>query len=106
MRLLLISDTHGNLEILNRLAEEAEGRLQNWFDTFDAEWNKTKDKIKTEFQPFVDQIRSLPPRDEKPGRRENAAWWYTGIQNLNLPDAEVGYAVFETETMRFISKRG
>jgi hypothetical protein len=69
MRYLLLSDTHGKLGIINQLAAKVE-------------------------QAFS-VIDKIPETEARLGRGVKVPRWYSKMTHINLPDADVGYAVLD-----------
>ncbi len=67
MRFLLLSDTHGKLGIINQLAAEVEQAFS-----------------------VIDRI---PETEAHLGRGVKVPRWFCKLTHVNLPDADVGYAV-------------
>lgn len=69
MRFLLLSDTHSKLGVINDLAAEVE-------------------------QAFS-VIDKIPETEARLGRGVKVPLWYRKMTHINLPDADVGYAVMD-----------
>jgi len=102
MRLLLISDTHGRLGIIDALASHVRADAVIHAGDFgfydDGSYGRLSARELRLQVVHSDSVLARIPEDTVDiGRGIKAPRWYRGMTHVNLPDAHIGYAVMDID---------
>jgi Icc-related predicted phosphoesterase len=82
--------------------EEAEARLKRRIEDVSRAWSQTTphsehDAARERIERGLARIAHLPEDRVRAGRGAMVPWWYMNMTQVNLPDAEMGYAVLAAD---------
>ena len=102
MRLLLISDTHGRLGIIDALASHVRADAVIHAGDFgfydDGSYGRLSAReLRLQVEQAFSVLARIPGDTVDIGRGIKAPRWYRGMTHVNLPDAHVGYAVMDID---------